>query len=391
MVKHTIRLMAFIGVAAGGAVLGQPSGHGVHPPMPDTKLFVTLQSPESRPPVGRDVPLELRSTSSAETLQQSIECPESRGTLRAVQYLPAAQLDQSAAADESGKGACALELAIEGPTQSFHRWLLADDPERNRLMSYIATWRYMTVADQTQRDALFAQFDTEFTRPPTIRVAAASGTKWLELAAEVGKVLTDDELSVTVTVKQFFPDYAIDQTTLSPSNQSQRRRNPAAQVEIKHDGKVEDRWVFSKFPDFSHGGGERMPFRIVLECAVETEGTTPDFAVVTVGQATHQVWSRVAGKASSAEFGKDQPVAVPGSTYKFRLAEFLPDARIVETYRPADKGKGRPAVEFEFSKGDEQPVRWWVELGQSRRLPTPDATLFIGLQDHPTASAKAHP
>ena len=391
MVRGAVVWMVVAGMLAGGAVWAQPSGHGVHPPRPDTQLFVTLQAPEVQPPIGKDVPLQLRSPFRAEALQQTIELPESLGALRAVQYLPAAQLEQSVAPGESAPGPGAIELAVEGPTQSFRRWLLADDPERNRLMSYIASWRYMTVADETQRNALFTQFETEFTRSPTLRVAALSGSTWREFVAEEGKAYVDDELGCTVSVKRFFPDYAIDPSTLSPSNQSQRRRNPAVLVEIQQRGTVEDRWVFSKFPEFSHAGGARLPVRIILDCAMETEGATPDFAMVTIGKSTHEVWTRTAGKATSTDLTKDHPVVVPGSSYVFRLTGFVPNARIVESYRPADKGKGRPAVEFEVSSGQSPPGRWWLELGQTRRLPTPGGAVWVGLQDHPTSIGKAHP
>lgn len=387
------RIVGWVGFAAlfaCAAAQGQSSGHGVHPPMPGTRLYVTLQNPQSTPPSNQDVPLELRSSSSPETLQQKIEAPGFPAGLRAVRYVPASQLEQRGQAVEKG-GVCAIELAIEGPTQSFRRWLLADDPERNRLMSYIGTWRYMAVGDEASREALFGQFETEFTRAPTLRIGSLSDSTWREISAEVGKEHRDVESGFMVTVKQFFPDYAIDQTTLSPTNQSSRRRNPAVQVEIKRGEKVEDRWVFSKFPEFSHAGGERLPLRVILECAMETEGATPDFAVVTAGKATHEVWTRAAGRVTRAALSKDQVVSVPGSAYGFRMTEFIGDGRIVESYRPADNGKGRPAVEFEIAGGEGDSKKLWLELGQTRRVETAGGAVFVGLQDHPTAGAKGHP
>lgn len=393
MINKSLALLCIVGVwgAGSGLAWGQADGHGVHPPMPDTKLYLKVQLPLAQPPVTKEIPLQLKTTFAAEALSQAIELPDSTLGLRAVRYLPSAAMDQAATTDETGTSPPGMELAIEGPTQSFRRWLLADDPERNRLMSYIATWRYMAVADAGQGGTLFRLFETEFTRPPTLHISDQEGRNGAELVAEVGKAATSAELNATVTVKQFFPDYAIDKSTLAPSNQSERRRNPAARVEIKQGDKVEDRWVFSKFPDFSHAGTARMPVRVTLDCAMETEGTTPDFAVVSVGRSSHEVWSRTGGRATRSSLSVDQTVGVPGSAYGFRMTAFVPSAKIVESFRAAEKGKGRPAVELTFAGEGHAEGRFWLEIGQTRRIPVPGGTVWVGLTDQVSAAPKGHP
>ncbi len=393
MIKIILSVLCIWGVwsTGGGLAWGQPAGHGVHPPMPDTKLFLKVQLPLAQPPVTKDVPLQLKTTFAAEALAQAIELPDSTLGLRAVRYLPAATMEQTATADETGASPPGMELAIEGPSQSFRRWLSADDPERNRLLSYIATWRYMAVADPGQADTLFRLFETEFTRPPTLHISDRDGRNDVELVAAAGKAATSAELNATVTVKQFFPDYAIDKATLEPSNQSDRRRNPAAWVEVKQGDKVEDRWVFSKFPDFSHAGTARMPVRITLDCAMETEGAAPDFAVVTLGRSSHEVWTRTGGRATRSALSASQTVSIPGSAYGFRMTAFVPSAKIVESFQAAEKGKGRPAVELAFAGEGGGEDRIWLEIGQTRRIPVPGGGVWVGLTDQVSAAPKGHP
>lgn len=393
MVNRRLALSCILGlwVGGGGWAWGQPTGHGVHPPMPDAKLFLKVQLPLAQPPMTKEVPLQLKTTFAAEALSQAIELPDSTLGLRAVRYLPAATMEQTATADENGASPPGIELAIEGPSQSFRRWLSADDPERNRLMSYIATWRYMAVTDAGQGDSLFRLFETEFTRPPTLHISDREGRRDVELVAEVGTTATSAELSAIVTVKQFFPDYAIDKATLEPSNQSDRRRNPAALVEIKKADKVEERWIFSKFPDFSHAGTARMPVRVTLDCPMETEGAAPDFAVVTLARSNHEVWTRAGGRAVRSPLSVDQSVNIPGSAYGFRLTAFVPSAKIVESFRPAEKGKGRPAVELAFKGESDAEGRMWLEIGQTRRIPTPGGGVWVGLTDQGSEAPKGHP
>lgn len=381
-------IFVLMGMAAG---YGQMPGHGVHPPMPDTKLYIKVQQPLAQPPFTKDVPLQVKSTFAGEALSQSIDIPGLSLGLRAVHYLPSATMQQETTADDGGTSPPAIELAIEGPTQSFRRWLSADDPERNRLMSYIATWRYMSVSDAALGDILFRQFETEFTRPPTLTISDREGKSAFELEASPGQTFHSEALGVTATVQRFFPDYAIDKVTLEPSNQSDRRRNPAAQVEIRMGERVENRWIFSKFPDFSHAGTARMPVRVTLECPMENEGTTPDFAIVTLAKTTHEVWTRTAGKASRVPLIVDQTVSIPGSTYGFRVVSFLPSARLLESYKPADKGKGKTAVEIAYSSEGGGETRLWLEVGQSRRIAAPNGGVWVGLTDQISAAPKGHP
>jgi hypothetical protein len=118
-----------------------------------------------------------------------------------------------------------VELSIAGPKQSFRRWLMAGDPERNRLSSYIGTWRFMAVKSKEERDALWRQFETEFTRAPEIVVRGEGTSNEQRIAAEVGRTYALDDQRGKITVKKFHPDCGMDRTTGEATNQSERRKN----------------------------------------------------------------------------------------------------------------------------------------------------------------------
>ncbi len=379
-------------LACSVAVAQHSAGHGVHPPMPDAKLFVHARAAEA-PSLSAfvDVPLKIRSASSSQELAQAITLSDPPVAIRAVRYLPSGALRQDVSSDESGKSPPAIEVSIEGPSQSFRRWLLADDPERNRLISYIGTWRFMVVPDPGERDTLFKQFETELTRTPSVRIIAAGGDSWRELPLEVGQLQSIPELNCTMQVREFFTDYAMDRTALTPSNQSDRKKNPAAFVEIEYEGVKEARWVFAKFPDFTPAGGQSLPFRIVLDCPIEAGANTPDFAVVYVAGGGHEVWTRASGKTTATAAQADEKINIPGSQYAFRLLRTLASARLTESYTEAAPGKGSAAVEFEYPSADGIAARVWLGMGQFRRIATSQGALLLGFDDRAGPQTSAHP
>jgi len=263
--------------------------HTTHPLMQSERLYVHCQLLNLSPPKTVVTPLVITSPLVGERLNQVIELPSPTAPVRVLQFLPHASMKQNVVSAAEGGGSPAVEVSIEGPTQSYRRWLVADDPERNRLISYIGSWRYMSVADEAQRDELRRQYETEFTRDPTLFVARADGSGGHSLTVKVDAVQTFEDLNCKVRVRKFYTDYAMDRATQTPINQSDRRRNPAVLVDIEREGVTETRWVFAKFPGFEPQEGERLPFRVTLDCPAQAASEVADFVLVTIGRKTHEV------------------------------------------------------------------------------------------------------
>jgi hypothetical protein len=367
----------------------QPAGHGFHPAMPDQEFTLQCRlEPTSGEPLAVEAPLPLQSLLAPTELDLPVALPSPGPGVRVKRYLPRAVLEQSVVAEDGPNARPAVELSIEGPSQSYRRWLLADDAERNRLMSFIGTWRYMAVQDHQQREALLQQFKEELTRAPVLRMGAGGGGEARSLPARPGEQLTFDQAGCRVRVIQFYPHYGIDATAKSPKNLSDRRINPAALVEIERGAAREERWVFAKFPDFKTASSQ-IPLVITLECPLETQGNSPDFVLVTIGRSKHEIWKRHQGRTSEHVLGIDEKVEVPGSPYTFRLTRFVPAGRLTEQYVQANEQGTVSALQVEVREQGGSSQIFWLESGKQRTVPIPDGLLLMAFG--PRAKAAGHP
>ncbi len=369
----------------------QHSGHGSHPPMPGQQFYIGCRLENADPPVAIDAPLALWSLQQEADLTPSVALPGMEKPLRVLRYLPSAALDQRVVPDDSPRGRPAVEIAIEGPTQSYRRWLIADDPERNRLLSFIGTWRLLTADDRAQRDELLRQFENEFTRAPKLQISRWGGGPSHELDLTLDASQTLDDLKCTVRIRGFFSDYAMDDEAKKPVSRSDRRLNPAALVEIEYDGRTEQRWVFAKFPEFSRKDDNPWPFRVILDCPIESAGSTPDFAVLTIGQSLHEVWGRHDGRTTVKPLSLQEPIDISGSQYRFQVASFVPAGRIMENYRPADGAAGTPAIRIEVPDPTGSPTQLWLELGKPRVVPTAQGPMTVVFAAKQPAAPGGHP
>jgi len=360
-----------------GRTLAQRPTHAVHPLMPGERLYLRCQLLTLRPPAAVVAPLAIQSPLIGQQPDQLIELPDGAPPIRVLRYLPSAVLEQSVVPTSNNTGRPAVEVSIDGPTQTHRRWLVADDPDRNRLVSYIGAWRYLSVANQSERAELLRQFETEYTRDPMLIVSRADGGGGRPVAIHVDDVQALDDLGCKIRVREFYPDYAMDRATLIPINQSDRRRNPAALVEIEHDGVTEARWVFAKFPGFQSREGEKLPYQVSLDCPAQSAGDVPDFVLVTIGGQSNEVWQRSAGGSTSRRLEQDEAVAIPHSQYRFRVMNFVPNGRMVEEYRSAEQGEGGPALEIEFTDGSGTATKLWLELGHHRTVATPAGPMIV--------------
>ncbi|MEK7731143.1 MAG: hypothetical protein AAB363_04730, partial [Planctomycetota bacterium] len=197
------------------------------------------------------------------------------------------------------------------------------------------------------------------------------------VAFKVDEEQTLDDLGCKIRVRKFYPDYAMDRTTLIPINQSDRRRNPASLVDIERDGVTETRWVFAKFPGFQSRESDKLPYQVMLDCPAESASDVPDFVLVTIGRQANEVWQREGGATTSRPLAQDDAIAIPHSPYRFRVTSFVPNARMIEEYRSVEKGKGGPALEIEYANAAGSPTKLWLELGHNRNVATPAGPMIV--------------
>lgn len=376
--------------AHAGSAAGQHGGHAAHPPMPGTDLVfhaVPLGKPAG---AAVEVPVEPPSALAPARLERSVDIPFV-GSAKLLRYLPKAKLAQRVERDESGESPPAALLFLSGPTQQYERWLIAGDPDRNRLTSFIATWRFMGVESSSQRDELLAQFRTELTREPMVRVGTEDRTKWAEFPMTTGSEHVAEEIGATVRVLAFLPDYVVDRETGKPESESDRRLNPAVLVEIFHGGKTEQRWVFAKYPDFGKAAGEQLPVRVELDCPVAAKNPMPDFAIVSAGGAPPEIWLRDDGEVTTEKWSPGWRVEIPKTQYGFELREFHGSARMIEAYEPTDE-RASAALEVQVSRPMGETKTVWIGMDQRRTISVGGerVSLYFGQKTGGTES-KGHP
>ncbi|MFQ5590914.1 MAG: hypothetical protein ACE5HE_07120 [Phycisphaerae bacterium] len=388
-------LFAVYAVCVGTALLqgarAQVPGHGLHPPMPDQHYRFYARIERAADPVYIDVAVKLGSSSAAAELTQVVPLPAPLNSIKLKRYLPQATLEQRVVRDPAEGAPSAVRLSVEGPTQSYKRWLIADDIERNRLTSLIGTWRYMSLADDEQRDVVFRQFKNEFTRTPMLTVTRTDGGESRSLRVDVGSRHVVEDLGCTIRIKSFYPDFAIDDKTKKPINRSDRRLNPAALVEVEYRDRKEDRWVFAKFPDYSSSASENRGLALVLDCPAESRGDSADFVIVTIARSRHEVWIRHKGIATAEPLELGTTVKVPGTQYAFSIAEFVPGAKLIEEYRPADGRGGVPALEITTVDQAGVATDMWLAFDRPRLLATALGRMTIGFTSRRAAANEVRP
>jgi hypothetical protein len=355
----------------------QAAGHGVHPPLPSQEFSILCRVKLNGEITEIQEPVKIPLATSPSDLDQTVNLPDPLPPIRLVRYLPRAVLKQKIVPDEKGEGQPAIMLFIEGPTQSFQRWLVADDPERNRLSSFIATWRYMAVEDRERRDELFRQFKTELTRPPVLIINRPDGTAAGELPAEPGTAEELKDLGCTVRVLRFLPHFGQEKEDGKIVNRSDRRLNPAALVEMEQGDRKEQRWVFAKFPDFKMGESQTLPLRVKLDCPAEKEGRAPDFVLVTVGRRENEVWRRLGSEVTARPLLLDQRTEVTGSQYTFRIGEYVRSGRLLEEYKAAEVRGAIPALQIETSDPSGARVSLWLGSDKPHIMPTEKGPMMV--------------
>ncbi|UCG32015.1 MAG: hypothetical protein JSU68_10160 [Phycisphaerales bacterium] len=376
-----------------GVALAQTSAHHAHPPMPDQEYSLHCRLDGGDEPVMIDVSLDIPTPVAPAELDQPVKVPSLEQPLRVKRYLPRATLEQEMVADEGASAGPGVQISIDGPTQSHQLWLLAKDAQHNRLISLIGTWRYQSVANQDERDELLRQFKEEWTRAPMVRVSRLDGSGLLTLPADPGTTQAFEELKCSVRVLSFYPHFSMNKETAKPENRSEKRENPAALVEIEHQGRKEERWVFARFPDFKAREKESLPFKVTLDCPLEPTGKTPDFLLVLIGREDHEVWVRFEGAIREQPIAVGEKISVPGSQYTFHIAQFIPSGRLIENYRPAEGRGGVPALLVDTAGVASLRGPIWLQMGEMRVIGTEVGPLKLwfgpesgATRTHPTPS-----
>ncbi len=371
----TIALVAMGGLT--GVASGQTPGFAAHPPIMNEEYVFRYRLENAGDEAKGEVKLAMSSPVLPVELNQVITLPGESGSVTLRRYIPRAVREQTVVADETGASPSAVLVSIDGPSQSYQRWLIAGDPERNRLSSLIGHWRYIAVDNRKQRDLLFSEFKTERTRGARILVSKMDGSGLVKKTAKSDTVHKIPELGCTVRVKELFHDFAVDTKTAKHINKSDKRMNPAALVEIEHDGRREERLVFAKFPDYGSDTADALPIRVELDWALHERKPVPAYVVTTINKKDNESWSRFQGDSKSEPLKIGLKMPIPASAYTFHLQRFVPSGRLVEGFKPSETKGSVTALEIETIGASGERITTWLEMDVKRIVDTAHGKLAV--------------
>jgi len=116
------------------------------------------------------------------------------------------------------------------------------------------------------------------------------------IAVEVGKNYPIPGSDQTLQVLQAFHDFVLDPASRQPQNRSDRPDNPAVEILVKDaaGNQVARTFLFAKFPDFAHGGGQAL--KVKLRYLFQGESHQPQ--AVAVGESA-ELWLLEQGAVKS--------------------------------------------------------------------------------------------
>jgi len=375
---------ALAALSAVSALAAYPPGHTSRDTSGSAGLLFTCRVDTLPAPVSAEINLEIPPSREPVDLAQELELPAPLSSIRLGLFIPKSKCKQSFVPEQGEDAHSGIEISIDGPSQSYQQWLIAGNPERNRLISLIGNWRYMAVDGIKQRNQLFEQFAKELTREPTIAISKLNGQAEHQFPLKIGETKTFADLNCSVRVREYFPHFVIDEASGKPINFSEKQENPAVLVEIRHEGRTEERWVFARFADFKADEFERLPFRITIQCPSEKTNDLPNFAIVSIGDTGHELWTHKDDKHLSRPIGLRDRIEIKPTDYTFHVSRFVPAGRLIETYVPTDQKVGRAALQIGTFDGNGNEVEIWLEKGKSRVIPTALGPMTIGFGPRPS-------
>jgi hypothetical protein len=124
------------------------------------------------------------------------------------------------------------------------------------------------------------QFSVEYYDPGSLLAVDNEGVVIAEVVATKGAELVVNGYRMKII--DFVPDFVKDLDTGEVKTRSQIPQNPALLVSICGADKVDERWIFAKFPEMSHFHADReiLPFNLLFEFRERIKSFRSDVSVL---------------------------------------------------------------------------------------------------------------
>ncbi|MEM6254061.1 MAG: cytochrome c biogenesis protein ResB [Cyanobacteria bacterium P01_D01_bin.156] len=268
-----------------------------------------------------------------------------------------------------------LALSSQRMGQSLERWLAVAPAAYDRMDIGPAELQIAKVdSEQALRNSL-QQPSEESLGGVWGTLQVSEGGQSVDVKAGLGKVMHLDD--VTLTVKDFWPDFRLDGNG-QPETSTQQLRNPAVQLELSI-GDVAERWFVFGNPEFSpirtQLAGD-APLDVDVRYTISADAQPDAFFKVIVDADGHLYYA-----AKSSKGFKSGPLVVgqsimPGwADFAITLEEYVPRARVERDVVPLPEGSegGEPALQISTADG----TLTWVPWGEPTTVEDSDTTWYV--------------
>ena len=304
-------------------------------------------------------------------------------------YLPNARVEERVETDGTQENP-AIEIAIHAPPSSDDVWLFARDPERFGMRWGEAHLFFIEPATNAELHRLLEPPPTPADYRGVLRLAfpRLNVEREIAIAAPFDQPIPIKGTPYRVTIKEYFPDFAI--TEQGVRSRSDEPNNPALAFVIADDQGGEPHLAFALHPDFEamHKTATRIP--VTATYVFDAAPPLPP-ALIGIVKASDTVWHLVMTSSDGTE--RQASPLVMGHTYThpwlgyaFRVAQWAPRARLVQEVVKIDDEVKHQAIHVRFEPpGQTPPSEAWVFYGGNATVPvgTEDVVLSFDAARQP--------
>jgi hypothetical protein len=321
-------------------------------------------------------PITLADENKPQALEHVLETQGAPIQLKLVHYLP--DLGWDYAPQKLPDAGVVFQLQVEGKNVNRTVWLSTSDTARTSISSSGGGLKVKRIQDPNSAEAIIRQVS----KPDVIgllTVTPPDSRKALDYPITAAQKIFLPQTKIEVEVLQYVPHYSMDTKTRKVVSRSPMPVNPAIQVRIKQDAKAYEKWLWSRFPSFSHSTNPNDPAAksrtVGLEFThVDLSGPNP----------TRTILCDVSGKAwillpSASQKVKVEKLSLArsypfGKQYQCKVEQMIPHALLARKWKNNSETLLRPAIVVQVEdKNKKQDIV--LELGKPQQLKTGMATM----------------
>ncbi len=320
-------------------------------------------------------PIAVADENKPQVLERVLDTQGAPIQLKLVQYLPDLNWEY---VPQKQKGAgVVFRIRITGENVDRTVWLSTSDTARTSISSSGGGLKVKMLQDPNSAEAMMQQL----TKPDVIgllTVTPPDSQKALDYPITAGQKITLPANNIELEILQYVPHYSMDTKTRKVVSRTPMPVNPAIQVRVKQGPKTYEKWLWSRFPSFSHNANPNTPSAqrtVGLEFThVDLRGPNPIRTIVC--DVSGHAWILLPAAAQKVKVEKlslDRTYPL-GRQYQFKVEQMIPQALLTRKWKNHSEILLHPALVIQVQdKHETQDLV--LELGKSRQVETGKVTM----------------